>query len=84
METHLAASKLNHVCVGASEDVIPVTPHPACPQGHGIQAEPPDDLISTFAKAHKLCVQKQLFRYIFFYNGKCIMFQPSFNRHSKL
>lgn len=66
------------------EDVILLTAPPACPQGHDIQSEPLNNLILTFAKAHKLCVQKQLFRYIFFYNRKCITFQASFNRYSKL
>lgn len=84
MATHLTDSQLNYVCVGACEDVILITPQPACPWGHDIQSEPLDDLILTFAKAHKLSVQKQSFRYIFFYNGKCILFQPPFNRYSKL
>lgn len=62
MATHLTASQLNYASVGASEEVILITPHPACPRGHDIQSEPLYELILTFAKAHKLSVQKQSFR----------------------
>lgn len=44
MATHLTASQLNYASVGASEEVILITPHPACPRGHDIQSEPLYDL----------------------------------------
>lgn len=83
MATHLTASQLNYICVGVCEDVILITPHPACPhRGHYIQSEPLDCLILTSAKVHKWSVQKQ--QCIFFWNRKCMVVQPSFNTYSKL
>lgn len=51
MATHLTASQLNYVCVSACEDVILINSHPAWPQGHDIQSEPPANLVLTSAKA---------------------------------